>query len=178
MTSAYHHTNHSNHWHRLWGISPIMDVKSKKNSGQLIPQIQSKYVLWRWNPIYCILRRRHWKCEVARVRRNFRPKQAPRDVTLGEARETALASSIIFAMGNTGWNWKCHIIIVIKTDLSGFVVTMNPGLCEQYIQSLGLTASGLDFMFARALMHCDNKPLPNRSWSLNHYSQNACQQRY
>ena len=25
----------------------------------------------------------------------------------------------------TRWNWKCHVIIVIKTDLSGFVVTMQ-----------------------------------------------------
>ena len=29
----------------------------------------------------------------------------------------------------TGWNWKCHVIIVIKTDLSGFVVPMYSGLC-------------------------------------------------
>ena len=36
------------------------------------------------------------------------------------------------------WNWKCHVIIVIKTDPSGFVVTMHSGLCEQYVKSLGL----------------------------------------
>ena len=35
---------------------------------------------------------------------------------------------------------------MIKTDLSGFVVTMHSGLCEQNVQSLGLTASGLDFL--------------------------------
>ena len=33
--------------------------------------------------------------------------------------------------------WKCHAIIVIKTDLSRFVVTMHEGLWEQYIKSLG-----------------------------------------
>ena len=38
---------------------------------------------------------------------------------------------------------------MIKTDLSGFVVTMHLGLCEQYVQPLSLTASGLDFLFTR-----------------------------
>ena len=38
-----------------------------------------------------------------------------------------------------------NVIIMIKADLSGFVVTMHLGLCEQYI--LGLTALGLDFLF-------------------------------
>ena len=46
-----------------------------------------------------------------------------------------------------GWNEKCQIILVIKTDLSGFVVTMHSGLCEQYIEYLGLSASIFDFMF-------------------------------
>ena len=36
---------------------------------------------------------------------------------------------------------------MIKTDLSGFVVTMHSGLCEQYVKSLGLSASGFDFLF-------------------------------
>ena len=46
-----------------------------------------------------------------------------------------------------GWNWKYHAIIVIKTDLSGFVVPMHSGLGEQYVKSLGLTSSGIDFLF-------------------------------
>ena len=46
----------------------------------------------------------------------------------------------------TMWNWNCHVKIVIKTDLSGFV-TMHSGLCEQYVKSLGLLASGFDFLF-------------------------------
>ena len=37
--------------------------------------------------------------------------------------------------------------MVIKTDLSGFVVPMHSGLCEQYVKSLGLTPSGFDFLF-------------------------------
>ena len=45
-----------------------------------------------------------------------------------------------------GWNWKCLVIIVIKTDPSGFVVPMHSGLCEQYVKSLGLTSSGFDFL--------------------------------
>ena len=36
---------------------------------------------------------------------------------------------------------------MIKTDLSGFVVTMHSGLCKQYIKSLGLSASSFDFLF-------------------------------
>ena len=39
----------------------------------------------------------------------------------------------------TRWNWKCLVIIVIKTDMSGFIVTMHWGMCEQYVESLGLT---------------------------------------
>ena len=63
-------------------------------------------------------------------------------VTMGGARETALASSTYAPFTRrlltfTGWNWKCHVIIVIKTDLSGFVVPMHSGLCEQYVKSLG-----------------------------------------
>ena len=49
---------------------------------------------------------------------------------------------------------------MIKSNLSGFVVTMHSGLCEQYVQSLGLTASGLDFLVARTLLHYDNNPRP------------------
>ena len=61
---------------------------------------------------------------------------------MGGARETALASSTYAPftwrlLTFTGWNWKCHVIIVIKTDLSGFVVPMHSGLCEQYVKSLG-----------------------------------------
>ena len=46
-----------------------------------------------------------------------------------------------------GRNWKCHVIIVIKTDVSGFIVTMHSGLCEQYVKSLGRMPSGFDFLF-------------------------------
>ena len=40
---------------------------------------------------------------------------------------------------------------MIKTDLLGFVVTMHSGLCEHYVQSQGITASGSDF-------HCSHAP--------------------
>ena len=36
----------------------------------------------------------------------------------------------------------------VKTDLSGFVVTIHSGLCEQYVKSLGLTASEFDFLLS------------------------------
>ena len=73
-------------------------------------------------------------------------------LTMAVARETALASTTIFVfqVENTnihGQNWKFHGIIVIETDLKGFVVTMRSGLCEQYVKSLGLTPSGFDFLF-------------------------------
>ena len=38
-------------------------------------------------------------------------------------------------------------MIVIKTDLSGSVVPMHSGLCKEYVKSLGLLASGFDFLF-------------------------------
>ena len=40
---------------------------------------------------------------------------------------------------------------------------MNLGYCEQYVKSLGLSASGFDFRFARALVIYDDKPLRDRS---------------
>ena len=47
---------------------------------------------------------------------------------------------------------------MIKTDLSGFVVTMHSGLCEQYVKSLRLRRRDLTSCFARALVHYDNNP--------------------
>ena len=49
---------------------------------------------------------------------------------MGGARETALASSTYKPfmwrlLKFRGWNWKFHVIIVINTDLSGFVVPMR-----------------------------------------------------
>ena len=71
---------------------------------------------------------------------------------MGVARETALASStiIVFKVENTnihGAKLKMSCYNVIKTDLSGFVVTMHSGLCEQYVKSLGLSPSVFDFLF-------------------------------
>ena len=40
--------------------------------------------------------------------------------------------------------------MVIKTDLLSYVFTMHSDLLEQFVQSLGLMTSGLDFMFALA----------------------------
>ena len=34
-------------------------------------------------------------------------------------------------------NWKCHVIIVFPTDLSGFVVTMHSHLCDQFAKRRG-----------------------------------------
>ena len=36
--------------------------------------------------------------------------------------------------------------MVIKTDLSGFVVTMHYGVCEQYIKAFSLSTSWFDFL--------------------------------
>ena len=46
---------------------------------------------------------------------------------------------------------NAHHVAAIKQTV------FDSGLCEQQVQSLGLTASGLDF-----LVHCDNKPLQYR----------------
>ena len=47
----------------------------------------------------------------------------------------------------TGWNRKCHVKIVMKTDLPGFAVPVHSGLCEQYVKSLRLTPTGFAFLF-------------------------------
>ena len=52
---------------------------------------------------------------------------------------------------------------MIKADLSGFVVPMHSGLCEQHVKSLPLTPSGFDFRFVRALVHWDSKLQQNQS---------------
>ena len=57
---------------------------------------------------------------------------------------------------------------MIKTDLSGFAVTMHSGLCEQYVKSLRLRRRDLTSCFVRALVHCDNKTLQSRSYSYKH----------
>ena len=67
---------------------------------------------------------------------------------MGGARETALASSTNAPftwrlLTFMGWNWKCHVIIGIKTNLSGFVVPMHSGLCEQYVKSPRANALGI-----------------------------------
>ena len=54
-------------------------------------------------------------------------------------------------------------MIVIKADLSFFFVTMHSGLCAQYVQSQGLTALELDFLFVCTFVLCDNEPLQNVS---------------
>ena len=87
-----------------------------------------------------------------KVRRHFPSLRAPRDVTMVGAIETALASSTYVPftwrlLTYTAWNWKCHVIIGIKTDLTEFVVPVHPGLCEQNVESPGLTPSGFDFLF-------------------------------
>ena len=53
--------------------------------------------------------------------------------------------------------------ILIKTDLSGFVVTMHSGMCDEQILYIGLTVSELDFLSERALDRAlweDNQPAP------------------
>ena len=61
----------------------------------------------------------------------------------------------------TRWNWKCRVIIMIKTDLSGFVITMHLGLCKKYVKSLGLKASGFDFNFQYSCYTADQMPGEN-----------------
>ena len=85
---------------------------------------------------------------------------ASRDVTIGEGRETALASSttFVFPVGNTnirGMKFKIH---VIETD-SSRVVTILSGLCKEHVHYLDLMGSGLDILFTSAVVHYDNKPL-------------------
>ena len=60
-------------------------------------------------------------------------------------------------------NWKCYVIIVIRTDFSVFVAMLHSGLCEQW----RLT----NLFFARALVYCDTHRCLNpfdQSYSLLH----------
>ena len=43
--------------------------------------------------------------------------------------------------------WKCHILIGIKTELSGFVVTMQEGAYEQEVKFRGRCAEEFDELF-------------------------------
>ena len=49
---------------------------------------------------------------------------------------------------------KCHVIIVIETDLWGVIVIMHSGYRPRDFTSC----------FARSLLHCDNKPLQNHDF--------------
>ena len=122
------------------------------------------FLLYLSTPIInvCVIARHehHVPWRLALWVENSRRKGAPRDETMGEARETGLTSGNILVSGQwriLTFNGRCHGIIVIKTDLSGFVVTIHSCLCEQYVQSFGLTASGFDLLFARTLLHYDKK---------------------
>ena len=59
----------------------------------------------------------------------------------------------------TGWHSKCHVIILIKTNLSSFVVTTYLDVCEQHFQSLSV----INFLFDCSPMHYYNKYLQNQS---------------
>ena len=91
---------------------------------------------------------------------NSRRLGAPHDVTVGVAHETVLVSSITFGywMKNIDIRevkLKCDLIIVIKTDLSVFLVTMHTmdsDTSKQYIQWLGLRPRDWNFLFACALV--------------------------
>ena len=97
------------------------------------------------------------------VRRHFPSLRAPRDATMVGAIETALASSTYVPftwrlLTFTAWNWKCHVIIGIKTDLTEFVVPMHSGLCEQNVESPGLTFEiGFDYNFIGHLTPGSNR---------------------
>ena len=52
---------------------------------------------------------------------------------------------------------------MIKTDLLGFDITMYSGLCEHHVQP---SASGLNCLLPRALVHFDTNPLP-KQWQTN-----------
>ena len=68
----------------------------------------------------------------------------------------------------TRLNWKCHVIILIKTHLSGFVVTMHSGLCDHYVKSLDQWASSFGFLFRTCPRALVRHTLQNPSVSLNY----------
>ena len=147
-----HHTLHANHWHCLWKIPPIIAVKSNVTTFIQILRfivnmfycVKVSFTVFKHNVIKGVRQRLtstasldDGNCEVTI------PIVKGHHVTLQW--EESLASSTYRSftwrlLTFTGWNWNCHVIIVIKTDLSRFVVPMHSGLCEQYVKSLSLSA--------------------------------------
>ena len=136
--------------------------------GESVSQIQRSWIplLWRHNEPGGVSNHQPHNCLLNRLFPSLRGatwRNKGRSAWNGSRFEHIYAPFTWRLLTFKGWNWKCHVIIVIKTDLSGFVVPMHSGLCEQYVKSLGLRPRDLTSCFARALVHWDNKPLQNRS---------------
>ena len=61
--------------------------------------------------------------------------------------------------------WATDEFEGLRPVIEGSVVTIHSGLYEKYVQSLSLTAPGLDLLFTQARVHCGNKP---RHFGLDH----------
>ena len=152
--SSCHHTLNANHWHCLWGIPSIIGVKSNIAASNYVCRfIANMFVFCRRALVNGF---KHADIKVVSASRAQR--SLTRGLTIGVALKAALSSSTVFVFQ---WrilafrNWKWHVIIAIKTDLSEFGVTMHSDLSEHNV--------GCDFLFARALVDFDHKPLQNRS---------------
>ena len=159
-----HHTLHSSHWHHLWESPPMITVKSNVTLSTKFSYISCNPMFHCGRIVFAALKQpilKVWgkasraQCPLmtALWGDNSYSKEAPHEVTMGVACEMSLtwSNTFVFNMENTniqGVKWKkCLVVIVVKTNLLGFVVIMHLGLCKQHPQSLSLIASGLDFLF-------------------------------
>ena len=139
--SACHHTLHANHWHCLWKNASIIAVKS--NVTTFIQVL--RFVV---NIFYCervaftvpkhadIKGVRQRPLTTGIVRRQFPSLRGTtwRNNAMSAWNGSRFEHIRAFYVEITnihGWNWKCDVIIVIKTDMSGLVVPMHSGLCER-----------------------------------------------
>ena len=97
----------------------------------------------------------------------YRHSQASRNLFISFIREHSIKvkskAKLLLLLGDFVLS-PCEIILRqckwLKLVLEGFVVRIHKGACET-----GLTASGLDLLFAKSRVHCDNR---SRQIGLNH----------
>ena len=174
--SACHHTLYANHCHCLWKIPPIIAVKNNVTTFIQVLRFVA-------NMFYCggiaftIFKHADIKgasraqrpLTTGIVRRQFPSLRGTTWLNIGGSAWNGSPFEHIYVpftwrlLTFTGWKLKCHVIIMIDTDLSGFVVPMHSGLCEQYVKSPGPTPWWFDFLLRMCPHALGHQPLQNQS---------------
>ena len=155
--SACHHTLHADHWHCLWKIPPIIAVKSNVTTFIQVLRIVVKYVIvagllspYLNTPIskaWGSASRAQRSLKTGIVRRQFPLRGTTRRnngrSAWNSSRFEHICAFYVEITNIHGWNWKCHVIIVIKTG-SGEVCCPNAlGLVRTVCQIPRANALGI-----------------------------------